>query len=357
MTFLKEIIIIFCALFLASCGGASTQKREFEQVYSPKYAHGFDIATDGTEIFLRIFNPFQGRGASVAEIALSQTARRIVCMSSSHVAFLDRLDAADRVVGVSGLRFVTSPNIDPAKVRDVGYDSNLNYEVIASLRPDIVLLYGITGENATISAKFDELRIPYAYLGEHTEVTPLAKSEWLVAFGYLCGLEERAIREFEAIAERYESLRAMTAECTTRPSVMFNTPYRDVWYVPSDDSYMVSLVADAGGCYVCAGDSSHMSRPIDIETAYAKVSEADFWFNTNQTASLAELRATYPRFADTRVVRQAKVYNNIARTNAAGGSDFWESGVVCADVVLRDMIEILHPEVLEHELYYYIRLQ
>lgn len=357
MTFLKEITIILCAAFLAACGGASTQNREFEPVYAPKYAQGFDIATDGTENFLRIFNPFQGRGESIAEISLGKSANRIVCMSSSHVAFLDRLEAADRVVGVSGLRFVTTPNINPTKVRDVGYDSNLNYEVIASLRPDIVLLYGITGENATISAKFDELNIPYAYLGEHAEVTPLAKSEWLVAFGYLCGLEERAIAEFAAIAERYEGLRAMMTECATRPSVMFNTPYRDVWYVPSDDSYMVSLVADAGGRYVCAGDSSHMSRPIDIETAYAKVSEADFWLNPNQTASLAELRAAHPRFADTRAVREAKVYNNIARTNAAGGSDFWESGVVCADVVLRDMIEILHPEVLEHELYYYIRLQ
>ena len=357
MTFLKEIIIILCATLLASCGGVSTQKRELEQVYSPKYAQGFDIATDGMENFLRIFNPFQGRGASVSEIALGKSVRRIVCMSSSHVAFLDRLGAANRVVGVSGLRFVTTPNIDPEKVRDVGYDSNLNYEVIASLRPDIVLLYGITGENATISTKLDELNIPYAYLGEHTEVMPLAKSEWLVAFGYLCGLEERAVAEFAAIAERYEALRAMTAECKPRPSVMFNTPYRDVWYVPSDDSYMVSLVADAGGCYVCAGDSSHMSRPIDIETAYAKVSEADFWLNTNQTASLDELRAAHPRFADTRAVREAKVYNNIARTNVAGGSDFWESGVVCADVVLRDMIEILHPELFEHELYYYIRLQ
>ena len=111
MTFFREIFIIFCALFWASCSGGSTQKREFEQVYAPKYAQGFDVATDGTQLFLRIFNPCQGHGASVAEIPLTQSARCIVCMSSSHVAFLDRLEAADRVVGVSGLRFVTTPNI------------------------------------------------------------------------------------------------------------------------------------------------------------------------------------------------------------------------------------------------------
>ena len=108
---------------------------------------------------------------------------------------------------------------------------------------------------------------------------------------------------------------------------------------------------------MCAGDSSRMSRPIDIETAYTKVAEADVWLNTNQMTSLHELKRSLPRFADTPAVNNNRVYNNVARQNEAGGSDFWESGVVNADVVLRDMIEILHPEVLEHELYYYIRLQ
>ena len=85
--------------------------------------------------------------------------------------------------------------------------------------------------------------------------------------------------------------------------------------------------------------------------------KADFWLNLGQMVSMEEVCAAAPRFAKVDAVRSGRLYNNTKRTNESRGSDFWESGVVCADVVLRDMIEILHPEMLEHELYYYIRLQ
>ena len=39
------------------------------------------------------------------------------------------------------------------------------------------------------------------------------------------------------------------------------------------------------------------------------------------------------------------------------GNDFWESGVVCPDLVLADLIRIFHPELnLGGELYYYRKL-
>ncbi|MDR1896924.1 MAG: iron ABC transporter substrate-binding protein, partial [Prevotellaceae bacterium] len=40
------------------------------------------------------------------------------------------------------------------------------------------------------------------------------------------------------------------------------------------------------------------------------------------------------------------------------GDDFWESGIVKPDVILKDMIKIFHPELLpEHELYFYRHLK
>ena len=46
-----------------------------------------------------------------------------------------------------------------------------------------------------------------------------------------------------------------------------------------------------------------------------------------------------------------------ARLNAHKANDYWESGVVEPDVVLADMIKILHRELLpDHLLKYYRRL-
>ena len=55
-----------------------------------------------------------------------------------------------------------------------------------------------------------------------------------------------------------------------------------------------------------------------------------------------------------------EIYNFDRRTNAAGGNDYWESGVVRPDVVLHDLIAVFHPEALDaadREMHYYRKLE
>ena len=54
----------------------------------------------------------------------------------------------------------------------MGYDGNMNYERLLSLSPDIVLLFGVSGASA-MEPKLRELGIPYAYMGEYLEQSPL----------------------------------------------------------------------------------------------------------------------------------------------------------------------------------------
>ena len=43
-------------------------------------------------------------------------------------------------------------------------------------------------------------------------------------------------------------------------------------------------------------------------------------------------------------MRQGRVWNNNRLQTPAGGSDFWESGVVRPDVVLDDLFQIFYPD-------------
>jgi iron complex transport system substrate-binding protein len=145
---------------------------------------------------------------------------------------------------------------------------------------------------------------------------------------------------------------------------MLNLPYRDTWFMPPKDSYMVRLIEDAGGEYVLADsgqqraeNTASASQPISLEKALVLASKADFWLNLGQTASLEELRAVAPRFAKVDAVRLGRVYNNTKRTNKSRGSDFWESGAVRPDVILEDLIKILHHKAQTEELYYYKQLE
>lgn len=373
------LLAVALLLGLWGCPAGTAQVEWGEVVYTPNSATGFEIvATDGASTVVRILSPWQGAEGVVKEVFVSREGEvppegfegvsvkaapeRVVCLSSSHIAFIDALGRVDNIVGVSGAEYITNEHIGEGvargEVREVGYDSNINYEVLASLRPDVVFIYGTSGENGAVTAKLEELHIPYVYVADHAERTPLGKSEWVVALGEIFDIRSVAEECFGAIAERYESLRLGMLDCKVRPKVMLNAPYKDVWFVPADDSYIVRLIEDAGGEWICAGSESKTSRPISGESAFIYLSQADFWLHTNAARTIGALTSENPKFATTDVVRKGDVYNCTARNTQAGGSDFWESGALRADVALADMIAILHPEVANgHTLYYYEQLQ
>ncbi|MCM1441508.1 MAG: ABC transporter substrate-binding protein, partial [Roseburia sp.] len=172
-------------------------------------------------------------------------------MSTTHIALLDAAGRSEGVVGVSGLKYVSNADVRGRldSRADVGYEGNVNYETMAALQPDLVLLYGISGPSA-MEAKLDELGIPYMYVGDYTEESPLGKAEWMVALGYATGAERSADSAFTATAERYCALMADSANWASTPAVMINMPYNDTWYMPSTRSYQARLIADAGGRYI-----------------------------------------------------------------------------------------------------------
>ncbi len=365
------------ALGIASCNPkvASFDVEQFgEVVYKPQYATGFEIRStpDGSATLIIVKNPWQGAegvdqmllidSESRFDIAqhhevqrITSPAERIVCLSSSHIAMLDAIGQMERVVGVSGIDFVMNEYItaNRSKIGDIGYDNNMNYELLVALDADLVLLYGVSAESS-IERKLRELKIPYIYIGEYIESSPLGKAEWIVAVGEAIGRREVGEEQFNALAKRISE--HISGE--ERPRAMINTPYRDAWVLPSENNYMARIISDAGGrCYTTEGEGN-TSKPIDIEQALLYAESADVWLNVGSCRTLQELTSQNPRFAEVRVVEERKVYNNTARSTAPVGSDFWESGVVRPDLILKDLATIFHPEIMgeEHTLYYYTQL-
>ena len=372
-------VLAAATALLTACGSRrAASLDDFDRpLYTPAYASGFEIVgTDGgASTLLRVRNPWQGAEgvekcfliarngepvpAGFEGEVLHGDARRIVCMSSTHVAMLDALGAADRVVGVSGLDYITTPSVaaNRDKVGDVGFDGNVNYELLLGLEPDLVLLYGVNAASG-MESRLRELGIPFAYIGEYLEESPLGKAEWLVAVAELTGEREAGETLFRAIPERYEVLREQAAAAAgPQPKVMINTPYGDSWFMASTRSYLARLIADAGGDYIYRRNTSNRSLPIDLEEAYLLTAEADVWLNVGNIPTLGELHTRYPKFADVRCVRQGAVYNCDRRVTPAGGNDYWESGVVRPDLVLRDLIRIFHPELVSENFYYYRKVE
>lgn len=376
------IYISFLTLLLLlsdSCSNSGkTQTEDFNLcLYVPEYASGFEIkgVDERKSTLITIHNPWQGADNITTQLLIAREkesvpkefdgqilngdAQRLVVMSSTHIAMIDAVDAIDRVVGVSCIDYISNPFIQTHRnsVGDVGYENNINYELLLSLEPDIVLLYGVNGANP-MEGKLKELAIPYIYIGDYLEESPLGKAEWMIVVSEVMGKRKEAEKYFSDIPLRYNALKKMVSESTSiRPSVMLNIPYGDSWFMPSVENYAVRLITDAGGRYIYSQNTGNSSVVIDTEEAYVLTSKADMWLNTGRANTLEELRAACPKFTDTQCFRNGNVYNNTLRSNPAGGNDYYESAIVHPDIVLRDLIKVFHPELIEDNFVYYKQLK
>lgn len=372
-------IFVVTIIFLSN--GCTTKTASMEDynisVYKPVYALGYEIigAKDMQSTILKVKNPWQGAEnvetylfiARNGESApngfdgqiLKEGANRIVCMSSSHVAMLDALGAVERVVGVSSIDYISNKYVTSHKdvIGDVGFEGSINYELLVSLDPDLVLLFGVSGASS-MESKLKELGIPFVYIGEYLEESPLGKAEWLVTISEFTGKRAEGELLFAGIPKRYDALKSKIASAgLPNPKVMINAPYGDSWFMASTASYVAHLIEDAGGDYIYEKNTSNTSKPIDLEEAYLLVSQADAWINVGSVSTLKELKSQYPKFADTRCVKQGDIYNCNKRLNAAGGNDYWESGVINPDIILRDLVKIFHPELVSEDFYYYSKVE
>lgn len=366
------LLLIFC-----SCTNKKIEMKEFEEnIYIPSYSSNFLISgsKDSRDVLISAFNPWQGSKdvSSVLLIkkdsletsdfggkTLKDKAQRIICMSSTHIAMLDALGAIDKVVGVSGMQYISNPYIreNQDRIKDIGYEGNIDYETLVSLRPDLVLLFSVNGASS-MESKLNELGIPYIYIGDYVEEDPLGKVEWIVPLAEIIGDRDEGIHKFQDIAYRYEHLKEkIKRENLDKPKVMVNAPFLDSWFMPSSQSYIARMIEDAGGDYVYKKNTGTTSEAIDLEEALSLVSLADYWINIGSINTLQELKVEFPKFKNATCIKNGNVYNNNLKKSEGGGNDCYESGVVNPDLILRDMIKIFHPELVTETFTYYHKLQ
>lgn len=332
-----------------------------DTIFTPAYANGFTITSspDSATKYLNITTPWQGALEDTRSLKISSPFKRIVTLSSTHVAMLDALGCGDRVVGVSGLDYICSPSVVARRdsIVDIGYDANINYEALIAARPDLVLLYGVYGPHP-MEGKLNQLGIPYIYIGDYIEESPIGKAEWIIAMGAITGLQEKAINLFNEIPLAYNATKSLVDTIqNSKPRILLNTPYGDAWYMPPVGSYMVTLIEDAGGEYLFSRNDTGRSIAVDTEEVFMMALSADFWLNPGTSTSLSSLLQSCPRFIETPPVTNRRVYNNNHISGPSGGNAFYETAIIHPQTVLRDLIKIFHPELVKDDFVYYQQLQ
>ncbi|MEH2153987.1 ABC transporter substrate-binding protein [Nostoc sp.] len=286
----------------------------------------------------------------------------IVSLSTTHLPHLAKLGVVDKLIGISNSKQVNTPDvverIKAGKIAQVGNNSNVDIEKVLELNPDLVTIFG-TGNSQTDSyTKLTEAGLKVGINSEYMEDTPLGRSEWLKFTALFFNKDEQAEKIFSEIANKYEQVAEKAKAVKNRPTIFVGFNFKGTWYMPGGKSYLAKYLADAGANYLWSDDKSSGSLPLSFEVVLERAANADYWLNFSQYwKSLKDLVAEDNRYADFKAVKTGNLYNNNARVNESGGNDYWEGGISNPDMVLSDLIKILHPEILpNHKIFYYHKI-
>jgi len=161
---------------------------------------------------------------------------------------------------------------------------------------------------------------------------------------------------FRSTEQRYLELKELTASISHRPTVFSEKRFGSSWYIPAGDSYVAHLFADAGADYLFKDLPGAGSRPMAFETVFDTAIHADFWlmkYNQAEELTYKELRREYTPYENF----DAFKYRNIYSCNS-GVVPYYEEFPIHPDYLLKDLVWIFHPELLEgYSPRYYKRME
>ncbi|MCB0466358.1 MAG: ABC transporter substrate-binding protein [Aequorivita sp.] len=381
---MQKIVFLFSFLCIfASCkNDFSNNKTEEttiikEKSLQIKYAKGFEISTFEGYKTITLKNPWPGtsktfkyalvekKGAlpnpksydAVVEIPV----KRIVVTSTTHIPSLEMLNETEALVGFPNLNYISSEKtrkrISEGKITELGKNEDINTEILIDLKPDAVIGFAVDGNNSTF-ATIEKTGIPILYDSDWTETSPLGKAEWIKFFGVLFNKEKEADSIFNTIEREYLSAKKLASEAKNAPTVISGAMYKDIWYMPQGESWGAQFIADANGKYLWKDSKGTGGLSLSLESVIEKGYDVEVWIGPGQFTSLEEMKKANKVYAQFKAFKTGNVYTYSLKKGETGGVIYFELAPNRPDLVLKDLIKILHPELFPNrELYFFDKLQ
>jgi iron complex transport system substrate-binding protein len=379
-----KFLLLSLVVFIISCKNKPA-KQVLEHIEGNtlelKYAKGFSVKDYGTYKILEIKNPWpesknlyrfallnnnydanfwsteQARFDSAFEIPL----KKLVVTSTTHIPALELLNVEQTLVGFPGIHYISSEKIrqriDNGFVRDLGKNEGINTEVLLELKPDVVIGFGVDGNNRTFET-IKKSSIPVIFNGDWVEESPLAKAEWIKFFGALFNKEQQADSIFNTIEKNYLEAKLLAQRTKEQPSILSGAMHSDIWYLPNGTSTESQILKDANANYLWKDSQGTGSLKLNFESVFTIAKDADIWLSPSNYPSLEALEKANPHNTMFKAFQNKEVYSFTNTTGKSGGVLYYELGMTRPDLVLKDLIKICHPQLLKnYNLYFFKRLE
>lgn len=353
---MNKHLIILCLSILIGCSVATDTR---ENHTSLKHASNFHFEKRADGRYLVIDQPWPN-AKTTKEYKLDKPFQKVVCTSTSHLPFFEMLGKEETLIGFPNVSYISSEvfreRAAQGLITDLGPNGGMNMELLLALQPDAVIAFDAGGESANLD-KIVEAGIPVIYNSDFLETSPLGRAEWIKFFGALLGEEQRADSIFSVIETEYQRLVEVGKGSKEKPTVLNGVVYGDTWFMPGGGNWASVFYENAGGQYLWAEDTTTSWLELSFEAVYDRGRTADFWIGTSSFVSKSEMLIADGRYADFQSFYEDRIYNYTKKRSPTGAFDFFESAYARPDLVLSDLIKILHPELLpEYETTYFEKI-
>jgi iron complex transport system substrate-binding protein len=380
----NTVLILILGLILIGCNQNKNSKNNLpvsnDFIVGNSYAEGFKITRSTNNILLEIHNPWPEAQKSYTYLLLTKEQAmvstcnkdnydgiitipvdKIVVTSTTHIPALELLGVEQSLIGFPGTDYISSEKtrdlIENGNIRELGKNESINTEVLLEINPDLVVGYGIDGNNKTFET-IKKSNIPVIFNGDWVEKSPLAKAEWIKFFGVLFDKQNEADSIFNSIEKNYKEAKILAAYVSEQPTVLCGAMHRDIWYLPSSTSSEAQILNDANVNYLWKNSEGKGSLALSFESVYEKAQEADLWLSPSYYTSFDALKNANSHYTKFKAFQDQNVYSFSNTTGETGGVTYYELGTARPDLVLKDIIKICHPELLQdYETHFFKRLQ
>jgi len=378
-TNLKNYLFVsLLSIFVSSCSFQQEEKENRQEINTGvKYAKGFRLESNEHYKKLIVLNPWDNFQPYATYYILKdsikpevenneltfffyQTPKTIALHTAAQMASLKAMDLDKYIKGITDPRFFyeeySTEKLNSGELIQTSNAVQINKERILLLQPDIVITNGWNNIN-TDHQMLIKMGYPPLFMIEWMETEPLGRAEWIKAIGLLFDKEKEADSLFKMIEANYLTIKKQYDGKNIRPTVLHGEEYNGVWYVAGGQSYIAQIYEDAGADYLWKENDKSGSLALDIEVVLEKGVQADFWFTTFGQNSGDIDHINQAKYSLLKAVKNNSIYSNTKRVRFMGGNDFWGKGNLRPDLILKDIVNIIHQEeASNNSLFFYKRL-
>lgn len=363
-----KICLVFISFFFIQCNKKEDSNSKIKNNNIVKYASGFSIEKHEGYTIIEVTNPWpnaskkfkyilKDKNSQIHEksfdnaIIINVPVKKIVVTSTTHIPSLEMLGVENSLIGFPKLDYISSEKIRTLihqnKITELGNNQSLNTEKLLYLNPDVIIGYGLDNSNPVLS-NLEKNGLKVMFNGDWNEQNPLGKAEWIKFFGAIYGKLDKAEEIFSKIEKEYFKTLNLLTKTTKKPTVLAGDIFEDKWFLPQGKSWAATFLKDAKGNYLWSQTKGTGSLGLSFETVLEQGKNADIWITSGQFSTLEEMIHSNPHYNQFKAFKNKNVYSFNSKKGEKGGVLYYELAPNRPDIVIKDIVKILHPNLLKN---------